>query len=214
MSSNSNRINKIYKSRNVLLTQLNDRNYEISQYDNFSINEVDAMLSNSQLDMLVTHRKNGKKVYVKYYFTLKQSTRQIKPQTLDDIIEDLYTIEEVLTKKDTLMIIIDDEPNDTILAKLRYIYEREQLFVIIHNINRLQTNILKHEMVPAMRVLNEEETVELKNRLHIKNEHLQLPEISRFDPQALVVGVRPGEICKIDRSSVTALNTEYYRICI
>jgi len=214
MSSNSNRINKIYKSRNVLLTQLNDRNYEISQYDNFSINEVDAMLSNSQLDMLVTHRTNGKKVYVKYYFTLKQSTRQIKPQTLDDIIEDLYTIEEVLTKKDTLMIIIDDEPNDTILAKLRYIYEREQLFVIIHNINRLQTNILKHEMVPAMRVLNEEETVELKNRLHIKNEHLQLPEISRFDPQALVVGVRPGEICKIDRSSVTALNTEYYRICI
>lgn len=214
MSSNSNRINKIYKSRNVILTQLNDRNYEISQYDNFSINEVDAMLSNSQLDMLVTHRKNGKKVYVKYYFTLKQSTRQIKPQTLDDIIEDLYTIEEVLTKKDTLMIIIDDEPNDTILAKLRYIYEREQLFVIIHNINRLQTNILKHEMVPAMRVLNEEETVELKNRLHIKNEHLQLPEISRFDPQALVVGVRPGEICKIDRSSVTALNTEYYRICI
>lgn len=214
MSSNSNRINKIYKSRNVLLAQLNDRNYEISQYDNFSINEVDAMLSNSQLDMLVTHRKNGKKVYVKYYFTLKQSTRQIKPQTLDDIIEDLYTIEEVLTKKDTLMIIIDDEPNDTILAKLRYIYEREQLFVIIHNINRLQTNILKHEMVPAMRVLNEEETVELKNRLHIKNEHLQLPEISRFDPQALVVGVRPGEICKIDRSSVTALNTEYYRICI
>lgn len=214
MSSNSNRINKIYKSRNVLLAQLNDRNYEISQYDNFSINEVDAMLSNSQLDMLVTHRTNGNKVYVKYYFTLKQSTRQIKPQTLDDIIEDLYTIEEVLTKKDTLMIIIDDEPNDTILAKLRYIYEREQLFVIIHNINRLQTNILKHEMVPAMRVLNEEETVELKNRLHIKNEHLQLPEISRFDPQALVVGVRPGEICKIDRSSVTALNTEYYRICI
>jgi DNA-directed RNA polymerase subunit H (RpoH/RPB5) len=41
-----------------------------------------------------------------------------------------------------------------------------------------------------------------------------LPEISRFDPQALVVGLRPGDICKIDRSSVTALNTNYYRICI
>jgi DNA-directed RNA polymerase subunit H (RpoH/RPB5) len=214
MSSNSNRINKIYKSRNVLLDQLDDRDYDVSQYNDFSINEVDAMMSNSQLDMLVTHKENGKKVYVKYYFTAKQSTRQIKPQMLDDIIEDLYTIEEVLTKKDTLIVVIDDEPNDTILAKLRYLYERDQLFVIIHNIKRIQTNILKHEMVPPMRVLNKEDTDEFKKRLHIKNECIQLPEISRFDPQALVIGIRPGEICKINRSSVTALSTEYYRVCI
>ena len=213
MSSNSNRINKIYKSRNVLLEQLDDRDYDVSQYHDFSINEVDAMMSNSQLDMLVTHKENGKKVYVKYYFTAKQSTRQIKPQMLDDIIEDLYTIEEVLTKKDTLIVVIDDEPNDTILAKLRYLYEREQLFIIIHNIKRIQTNILKHEMVPPMRVLNKEDTDEFKKRLHIKDESIQLPEISRFDPQALVVGIRPGEICKIDRSSVTALSTHYYRMC-
>ena len=62
--------------------------------------------------------------------------------------------------------------------------------------------------------IDEEETTEFKKRLHIKDERLQLPEISRFDPQALVVGIRPGEVCKIDRSSVTALSTEYYRVCV
>ena len=42
----------------------------------------------------------------------------------------------------------------------------------------------------------------------------QIPEISRFDPQALVVGVRPGNICYIQRSSITALTTDYYRVCV
>lgn len=215
MSSNSTRINKIYKSRSVLLEQLEERNYDVSDYNNFSINEIDAMLANNQLDMLLTHDKNGKKIYVKYYFTLKTTTKQMKPQTLDDIIEDLYTIEQVLTKRDTLVVIIDDEPNDTILAKVKYLYERDGIFVIIHNIQRLQTNILKHFMVPNMTVLeNEEEIKQFKEKHYIKDEKIQLPEISRFDPQALVVGLRPGDICKIDRSSVTALNTNYYRICI
>jgi len=215
MSSNSTRINKIYKSRSVLLEQLEEREYDVSDYNNFSINEIDAMLANNQLDMLLTHKENGKKVYVKYYFTLKTTTKQMKPQTLDDIIEDLYTIEQVLTKRDTLVVIIDDEPNDTILAKVKYLYERDGIFVIIHNIQRLQTNILKHFMVPNMTVLESEEQIkQFKDKHYIKDEKIQLPEISRFDPQALVVGLRPGDICKIDRSSVTALNTNYYRICI
>jgi DNA-directed RNA polymerase subunit H (RpoH/RPB5) len=42
------------------------------------------------------------------------------------------------------------------------------------------------------------------------NSKSQLPEISRFDPQALVVGLRPGNICHIQRESVTALTS----ICI
>lgn len=214
MSSNSTRINKIYKSRSVLLEQLEDRGYLVDDYSHFSINEIDAMLANSQLDMLLTNQQLNKKIYVKYYFTLKQNTKQIKPQVLDDVIEDLFTIENILTKKDTLIIIIDDEPNDTILAKLKYLYEKDGIFVIIHNINRLQTNILKHVMVPFMKVLTEDQIKDFKEKYYIENENLQLPEISRFDPQALVVGARPGEICEIDRSSITALETKYYRVCV
>tara|TARA_Y100000389_G_C17471118_1_gene531059 strand:+ start:15251 stop:15895 length:645 start_codon:yes stop_codon:yes gene_type:complete len=214
MSSNSSRINKIYNSRSVLLEQLEDRGYNIEEYVGFSINEVDAMFANNQLDMLLSKEENRKKIYVKYYFTVKTNTKQIKPQTLDDIIEDLYTIESVLTKNDTLIVVIDDEPNDTILAKIRYIYERDGVFVIIHNINRLQTNILKHIMVPPMRILDETEVQQFKKTHHIKNEKEQLPEISRFDPQALVVGLRPGDVCEILRTSVTALETKYYRVCV
>ena len=212
MSTNSTRIISIYKSRNIILEQLESRGYLVKDYMRFSINEVDAMFTNSQLDMLISH-ENGSKVYVKYYFTVKQTTKQIRPQTLDDIIQDLYEIDEILTKNDTLMIIIDDEPNDTILAKLRYLYDHDGIFVIVHNIKRLQSNILTHQLVPYMTVLSEEEKQSLMSNLNIQDGS-QLPEISRFDPQALVVGVRPGQVCRIQRNSMTAMTYDYYRICV
>ena len=213
MSSISNRIIRIHKSRGVILQHLAERDYAVEDYVEFSINEVDAMLANSQLDMLINHKTNGTKVYIKYYFTLKQTVKQINKKVLDDIIEDLYTIEDVLTKKDSLIIIIDDEPNDTILERIRYLYDHDGIFVIIHNIQRLQTNILLHVLVPHMKVLSDTEVEEMMKTFNLKTVY-QLPEISRFDPQALVMGVRPGQVCYIQRESITALLYDYYRICV
>jgi DNA-directed RNA polymerase subunit H (RpoH/RPB5) len=132
---------------------------------------------------------------------------------LDDIIEDLFTIENVLTKDDTLIVIIEDEPNDTIIAKLKYLYDHDGIFVVIHNIKRLQFNILEHALVPNCVILEEDQIKELKENFNINNLK-QLPEISRFDPQALAICLRPGQICKFERSSATALRYNYYRICI
>lgn len=212
MSINSTRIINIYKSRNVLLEQMKLQGYIVDDYLRFSVNEIDAMLTNSQLDMLLTH-EDGRKAYIKYYFTLKQTTKQIKKEVLDNIIEDLFVIDDILTKKDTLIVVIDDEPNDTIITRIRYLYEHDDIFVIIHNIHRLQSNILDHVLVPFMAILDETEEKEFIQKYQIKNKD-QLPEISRFDPQALVVGVRPGQICRIQRPSTTAVMSNYYRVCV
>jgi DNA-directed RNA polymerase subunit H (RpoH/RPB5) len=213
MSTISSRIISIYKSRITLLEQLQKQGYNVDDYSSFTINEIDSMLSNSQLDMLLNHTDKDTKIYIKYYFTLKQTTKQIKKEVLDNIIEDLFTIDEVLTKKDTLMIIIDDEPNDTILTKMRYLYNHDEIFVVIHNIHRLQYNILDHALVPHMKALTQVEENEFMKSKQIQDKS-QLPEISRFDPHALVIGLRPGDICLIERSSVTAMKTNYYRVCV
>ena len=136
MSSISSRIISIYKSRQTILEQLKRQGYNVEDYVNFSMNEIDSMLSNSQLDMLITNEELDSKIYIKYHFNLKQSTKQIKKEVLDNIIEDLFVIEEVLTKKDTLIVIIDDEPNDSILSRIKYLYDHDGIFVIIHNIHR------------------------------------------------------------------------------
>ena len=210
-STNSSRILSIYRSRQIMLELLEEQGFEIADYVGFNINEVDAMFNNSQLDMLLSN--NDKKVYVKYYFAAKQTAKQIRPANLRDIIEDLFEIEAVLTKKDTLIIIIDDEPNDTIITEQKYIFDTTGVFVVIHNIKRLQYNILKHTLVPTMKIMNDAEIVELKKKYNLKSLE-QLPDISRFDPQALAICLRPGEVCEIDRSSATALNYKYYRLCI
>jgi len=185
------------------------QNYEVADYVNFSINEIDAMFSNDQLDMLLTRKSDGQKTYVKYYLTAKQ----IRPQNLDNIIEDLFFVESVLTKKDTLIIITEDEPNDTIQAKMEYLYNHDGIFIVIHNIQRLQFNMLEHSLVPFVDILSDEKTKEVMAKFNIKSLQ-QFPEIGRFDPQALALSLRPGQVAKFTRKSITALESEYYRVCV
>ena len=209
MSTSSNKTLSVYNSRNILLEILLDKGYDTNDYSSFSINEVDAMYKNMQLDMLISHATNNRKVYIKYYLKAKQ----VKKQDLDDIIEDLYYIDTVLTKEDCLIIITEDEPNETIIAKLKYLYEHDNIFIVVHNIKRLQYNILNHSLVPKCRILSTEEVNELKIKYNLSYVN-QLPEISRFDPQSLAICIRPGEVCKYDRKSATAMSTEYYRVCV
>jgi DNA-directed RNA polymerase subunit H (RpoH/RPB5) len=212
-SISSNRILNIYNSRNTILELLESQEFDVSGYSGFSINEIDAMFVNSQLDMLVSNSKNDKKVYVKYFISPKQTTKQIKSQYLDVIIEDLFVIDNVLTKKDTLIIIIDDEPNDTIITRLKYLFDNDGIFVVIHNIKRLQFNILNHTLIPKIAILEESEVEVLKKKYNLKDLS-QLPEISRFDPLALAIMMRPNDVAIIIRDSVTALNNAYYRVCV
>ena len=209
MSSNSNQILNIYKSRKNILDIMESQGFDVDDYNGFSINEVDAMVSNNQLDMLIDNPTTKQKAYLKYYL----SARQIRPGNLDEIIEDLYSIDNVLEKKDTLIIITEDEPNDSIINRIKYLYDHDGIFVVIHNIHRLQYNILEHTLVPKCDILKDNEMDTFKDKFNIKLLN-QLPEISRFDPQALALCMRPGQIGKFTRNSITALETEYYRVCV
>lgn len=208
MTSN-NQILSIYNSRFNIVEIMESLKYDVSDYNSFSINEIDTMYRNTQMDMLLPQPESNKKVYVKYYLAAKQ----LRKQNLDDIIEDLFVIEGVLTKNDTLIIITEDEPNDTIQTRVKYLYDHDGIFVVIHSIKRLQYNILKHRLVPECSILQSNEVDELKKKYNI-HALSQLPEISRFDPQALAMCLRPGEVCKFMRTSITAMDSEYYRVCI
>ena len=209
MSNNHNQLLHVYKSRKNILAILSAQGYNVDDYESFSFNEIDAMFSNNQLDMLIENSDAKQKAYIKYY-----PSKQIRPNNLDEIIEDLYYIENVLEKKDNLIIITEDEPNDSISSRIKYLFDHDGIFVIIHNIKRLQYNMLEHNLVPSCNVLEEDEKIDFMKEYNINNAKLQLPEISRFDPQALVMCIRPGQIAKFTRKSITSLESNYYRICI
>ena len=209
MSLKSNRILSIYNSRNTLIEQLESIGYDMSDYNQFSINEIDAMTVNEQLDMLVSRKTDGKKAYIKYLLNIKQ----LRKDNLDQLIEDLYDIETILEKKDTLIVVTNEEPNDTMVSRMKYLYDHSNIFIVMHYIKRLQYNILNHVLVPHATVFDADEIDKLKKKYNIHNIY-KLPEISRFDPQALTLCLRPGDVIKITRKSNTALEYNYYRICL
>ena len=49
----SSLISSVYKSRVTLLDLMHKQGYNTDEYKNFSINEVNAMFQNKQLDMLL-----------------------------------------------------------------------------------------------------------------------------------------------------------------
>ena len=203
------KIISLYNSRKTIIKLLSSLDYNVEDYKDFSINEIDAMSNNNQLDMFFS--KDVRKVYVKYYNTDKQ--KQLTKVILDSTIEDLFRIEKILTNDDTLIIIMDDEPNDSNISRMNYLYDHDGKFVVMHNIKRLQYDITEHSLVPKMTILTIEETASLMKEKNLTTLS-QLPEISRFDPHALALCVRPNQVCKIERSSATALKCIYYRVCV
>lgn len=207
MTSNNSHIVNIYNSRKNLLEILEFRGFNIENYKNFSINEMSTLFDNNQLDMLIENENINKKIYVKYYVA-----KVIKAQNLYDIIDDLFNLENILTKNDDLIIVIKDEPNETLQQVVKDIWNSDNYYISLLNIKRLQFNILNHKLVPKHNILNKEEIDLVKKRFNITNNN-ELPDISYFSPVSLVLGIRPGDIVEIERNSRTSITSKFYRIC-
>lgn len=207
MTSNNSHIVNIYNSRKNLLEILHYRGFNIENYKNFSINEISTLFENNQLDMLIENEDINKKIYVKYYVA-----KVIKTQNLYDIIEDLFNLENILTKNDDLIIVIKDEPNETLEQVVKDIWNSDNYYISLLNIKRLQFNILNHKLVPNHKVLNKEDISLFKKKYNITDDN-ELPDISYFSPVSLVLGIRPGDIVEIERNSRTSITSKFYRIC-
>jgi DNA-directed RNA polymerase subunit H (RpoH/RPB5) len=193
---------------------MKDQGYDTNDYEGFSVNEVNTMKVNNQLDMILEKTtedvdiKRKPKIYIRYYLA-----KTLRPPNLQEMIDDLFNIEEVLSKYDTLFIVVKDEVNETLINTLKHIWEQDKIFIVIQNLKRLQFNILKHVLVPPHRVLSSTEVIAIKSRYNVMDDN-QFPDISRFDPVAQAIGIRPGQVCEIIRPSKTAISAPYYRICM
>ncbi len=120
-SISANFIPQIYKSRKIILSLLKNQGYNVDDYNEFSNHEVHVMAMNKQLDMLIERKDESedyqdaalnrdKKVYIKYHIS-----KTLRQNNIEEVIDDLFNIEQVLTKRDDLIMIIKDEPHDPII---------------------------------------------------------------------------------------------------
>lgn len=213
-NNNSHLISSVYTSRSIILELMESQGYDVSDYTKFSVNEVKSMKQNNQLDMLLEKKdedpesKTKSKIYIHYFIG-----KSLRPNDIDNMVDDLFLLEEVLKKEDTLFIVLKDNPNKTLTDKLTHLWETEGIFVVLVSIKRLQFNILKHVLVPEHKVISQKEVEAVMKRYNISNIS-EFPDISRFDPVAQVIGLKPGNVVCIMRPSKTAILSPYYRLCV
>ncbi len=215
-TSTSTMISQIYKSRKIVLELMDKQGYDVTGYSNFSMTEINAMKQNNQLDMLLESKKPNegekmietRKIYIRYYLA-----KTIRPSNIQEMIDDLFNLTETLKKNDTLYIIMNKDPNETIVNELKQIWETDGIFIVIEGIKRLQFNILNHVFVPQHIIIDDDEVKIIMDRYNIKDKS-QIPDISRFDPVAKAIGLRPGQVCRIIRPSKTSIESNYYRVCV
>jgi DNA-directed RNA polymerase subunit H len=208
---NSERVSKIYNSRNILLDQLSEAGYSTKSYTNASIEEINAMDINSQLDMLLIHT-NGTKMYVRYNIGEERFSERTLTSLCNNLFGDTSGETPLLTSADILMILLTDDITETLTNHIMRIYDRYGQYIIPRTIEQLQFNILNHILVPRHTILSEDKLGVVLRRYHVELENL--PKISRFDPAAKAICIRPSQVCEITRPSNNAIKSNFYRVCI
>ena len=118
MTDYSSLISKIYQSRRIILEILQKtRGFDTSDYAGSSMNEINTMYENKQLDMIFEHPETKQRLYIKYHLA-----KNIKENHLYDLIDDLYDLEQILDDTDDLILISKHKISQSLKSILKQIY--------------------------------------------------------------------------------------------
>jgi len=209
----SNLLQKLTMSRKTILEMLNDRNVNTSKYDNFSSDELDIMYAANKK---VTHEINeidmvfpDEKVIVKYTLTSK-----IRRKDIEGLVNNMIN-ENQLSEGYTLLIIVREtlRTETEIDTFFETIYEKNNIFIQLFDINKLSFNVTKHELVPKHTIISDEQKNNIMKKYQLSDE-LKFPAIKKNDPVAKYLGMKPGQVCEITRPSETYGIYTNYRLCV
>ena len=131
----ADQVQKIFKSRLNIAEIMEKNNYDVTDYKGCDLAQVNTMINTKQLDMLIkkntdeSEATGSKKALIKYHYT-----KTLRQNNIYEYIEEYFKIDNTLEKSDVLIIIIKDEPNDTMHKLLTNIWEQEGYYIIVYNI--------------------------------------------------------------------------------
>ncbi len=216
-------IDALYRSRITLMKILTLRGYEVSAYNRFSPKEVEAMSPDHSIasaGFMVSHTTDPKKkCLVVYYMNKFKSSSKV----LDIIVQTsgmkgsgsdgAYENELQRIGYENLEVIVmtGDIITETHKTLALQEWSRRKLSVSFFGIYQTINNPMEHVLVPKHERVGEEEEVEVMKLVQSK---AQLPVIKyHLDPIARCLGLTPGELVKITRSSPSAGVYVVYRVC-
>ncbi len=200
------------KTRCILTEMLEYRGYDVSNISPFT-----TFTGTDKLDKLsINLSKNGKELIQVHYEVESTRTNHKKlTKRIEDIISKLESPEK--SKDLTIIFLVRDGMTPSVKEAIRLLSEKYGVFIQIFPIRNLMYNCTKHKSVPQhIRITKTEYEVYLQDfldSLHIESLE-NLPKIFDTDPVAMFIGLRPGEMCKIIRPSMSAGEHIVYRYCV
>ena len=197
----------------------------------------------SSLNITLQHRNiPSHNLHIIYYNFPELNSKHVKvTKTCADKIHNLYE-NEIIKKDDSVILIILEKVSENLTKSIEDLYNNGQEILIndslsediirendslneneklsnehfrnshIFYLDHLSIDITQHINVPKhVCVRGSIDKDKILEKCNSNSE--QFPIILRTDPQAKIHRLAPGDICVISRSTQTAGDTVYYRIC-
>lgn len=213
-------VDTLYRSRSILLEMLQQRGFNIEEYQHFTKDDISTMMNQNKnqdsihpgsLDILL-EKSDKSKIYVKYKL---EKFKQINK--LDKQLIEIYS--DVLDKsRDTLILIYIDRVEFKASKENKvelYVNEKwsaNKYFIQIFGLENFLFNPTKHIIIPEHRIMDKSEIKIMMEKNNIKDIS-KLPTIRREDPIAKFIGMKPGNICEITILSPHSGSYKKYRLC-
>jgi len=224
-------IEKVFRSRQVLLEILYERGYDTTGVEKYGPNEIREALAatpnGKALEFMVKAREgmNPPTQNVRIYIFL-QRLKQKLPGFLTSLETPIGAsadqssrqVDKLGSPVDpalTSVICLINEPVVPVFnAAANMVWSKRNLRLSFFYIDSFQMNPLKHYLVPPHEIVPREQHESLMKDLYITTP-AQFPLIRYHeDPITRVIGSIPGDIIKITRPSPSAGEYTVYRVCV
>jgi DNA-directed RNA polymerase subunit H (RpoH/RPB5) len=210
-------LNKLTQSRQTIFEMMELRGFSFDKYKEYTSTELDIMLKNMNsklnyemmpLDMICDNIEiENKKCVIKYVLS------RVRVSNLKNFIGDLIEYDMVKPNDDLIFIVKDKINNlDSFYSLFDAFLETNKIFIQVFSIDNLIRNITKHDLVPDMRIVSQQEKEDIKEKYNIDSMN-NIPIILKSDPSAMFYGIKSGDLVEITRTSETSGKYVTYRYC-
>jgi DNA-directed RNA polymerase subunit H (RpoH/RPB5) len=148
-------------------------------------------------------------------------TKKMRQEVIEQLKKNKANIDSLVDEnyngKYNIILIFGNEilttPTITQLNSIDKVLQKKKGMLQFFQLNELQFNPTKHQLVPPHRKLSPDETTEIMTKYLIKSK-LQMPIILKTDVIAKWHGLKQGDIVEIIRYNENSGMSYYYRCCI
>lgn len=180
---------EIYRAWSTCRELIKDRGFKFpdgTDYDSVDIDTFRDLYNDKNCDMMAVN--NNRKIYIKFILTPK-----IKPAQLREYFDEIMT--KYISETDDFLVVVRNKVSSSV-ANLNK--EKEYRHIQLWRTKQLQMNPTRHVLVPRHELCKSEEVEEIIRRYSLPHKS-KLPGIERDDIQVRYLGLKSGDVVKINR---------------